>query len=136
MPMWRKTAGLWVAMGLIFPVAFLRFAPAGLQARYDVEFSRGWMAVGRPPGSLGGRAVLIPAGWMFVIGVAVFAWWALTVMPRAVRRWQVRRTPEYRWLRSVAAGRCPECGYDIRATPDRCPECGVRLVEKTLYCEG
>jgi hypothetical protein len=27
--------------------------------------------------------------------------------------------------RRVTSGRCPACGYDLRATPDRCPECGA-----------
>jgi hypothetical protein len=37
----------------------------------------------------------------------------------------------FRWWRQrvrhnrMADGRCPDCGYDLRATPGRCPECGA-----------
>jgi hypothetical protein len=49
--------------------------------------------------------------WPIVFAFAVAPW-----------RWVARRVREWQ---SVAAGRCRQCGYDLRATPARCPECGA-----------
>jgi len=55
------------------------------------------------------RAVLVPYPYL-VIPVAALALWAVRAARVAKQRSRERR--------------CPDCGYDLRASPQRCPECG------------
>jgi 4-amino-4-deoxy-L-arabinose transferase-like glycosyltransferase len=70
-------------------------------------------------GTAGFRHVQIPGrfGYTFVplwLLLTVFA-----VLPALAARQWMRE-----WKRR-SVGRCPVCGYDLRATPGRCPECGA-----------
>jgi hypothetical protein len=44
--------------------------------------------------------------------------------------WSRRRVRFRRKQRLFRSGFCPECGYDLRASPDRCPECGMASVRR------
>jgi hypothetical protein len=55
----------------------------------------------------------------------VLPYWFLSLLaatPWLALAWRYWRN---RAARRIAAGLCPACGYDLRASPDRCPECGA-----------
>jgi len=58
------------------------------------------------------KAIVLP--YWLLIGIAMSPW-----LVYAWRRWRGRAA------RRIAAGLCPACGYDLRASPERCPECGA-----------
>jgi hypothetical protein len=76
----------------------------------------GLLHTDRFPGAAGVAVTLID------LPVYAAALTAFSVLPCW---WFGHTLGDQRRRRDVAAGLCPACRYDLRATPDRCPECGA-----------
>ena len=80
-----------------------------------------WQHVGRAFGASGDP--WYPAGWDADRSLRIpYAWLVALAALGPSRAWLSRRWRSHTVRR--ARGRCPACGYDLRATPGRCPECG------------
>jgi hypothetical protein len=119
-----------------------RWAPSRATSAY-AAWAAGWVRAGHhaefcnAAGIMAGRA----QGWDWASSLSVPAgvpradrryywlvlpcWMAATLFALlpAQRTWAMARHRSV--ARRAKAGLCPECGYDLRATPDRCPECGT-----------
>jgi hypothetical protein len=88
----------------------------GLELIADVFFDRFGFGVVRMPDR--DRSAVIT-------GVLFPFWFAALVTATPPAAWLVRHRRRSLAARRRSAGRCPNCGYDLRATPGRCPECGT-----------
>ena len=120
-------AGAGYIRGVLFIVAyknddrapyFLRAAlPGGTYEKMDWQYPADVAGLG-----VGSSKHLNHGRYHLRVAVPYLVLMALGVT--ALARW--------RWHRAVVAGntlagRCPACGYDLRASPGRCPECGLAV---------
>lgn len=92
-----------------------------------IEYYR--IPLGRSSVELAGKSapVQTPAGEMGERWL-VLAWWVIvliTAIAPALWAWRASIWLRRLWRAKKARQKiCPQCGYDMRATPQRCPECG------------
>jgi hypothetical protein len=57
--------------------------------------------------------------------VTVPYYWVVIACLAAPVLQAIRSGRSLRHRHRLRHGQCPQCGYDLRATPERCPECGL-----------
>jgi hypothetical protein len=97
-----KSIGAWQFLGFAF-------------SRQEMDLTRQ-----RSDGSANGAATP-----QTVWTVAIPQWFPTGLAAFLPGVWFLRKRRRQRSERRAKSGRCPSCGYDLRATPERCPECGA-----------
>jgi hypothetical protein len=63
---------------------------------------------------------------VWAMNVIAVPWWSLAAVSAILPAlWYLRYRGRRLIRQRAAAGRCVNCGYDLRGSPDRCPECGT-----------